>query len=170
MRSEKCQLILLRYQRRTVSAEKSGQTLWFDDGRIPPGKWPFLSTTYAGLRQLEESLAGSIDLTEGNDAITITGCLEAYRQAILRRTLDLTQAVVASWNAGQLVGSVVCARAVLETLTTFHSLLSRAHNRNRFLCAYAPYPSEPKSSQTSATRQLLFHESATPPGARSNSS
>ena len=59
--------------------------LWFDDGRIPQGKWPFLSTAYAGLRELEESLAGSVDLTKGNDEITITGCLEAYRQAILRR-------------------------------------------------------------------------------------
>ena len=100
--------------------------LWFDNGCIPPGKWPFLSTTYAGLRELEESLAGSVDLTEGNDGITITGCLEAYRQAILRRSLDLAQAVVVSWNAGQLVGSVVCARALLETLATFYSLLSRA--------------------------------------------
>ena len=72
--------------------------LWFDNERIPPGKWPFLSTAYAGLRQLEESLAGSIDLTEGNDGITITGCLEAYRQATLRRALDLVQAVVTSWN------------------------------------------------------------------------
>ena len=100
--------------------------LWFDDGRIPQGKWPFLSTAYAGLRELEEPLAGSVDLTKGNDEITITGCLEAYRQAILRRVLDLAQAVVVSWNAGQLIGSVVCARALIETLATFHSLLSRA--------------------------------------------
>ena len=100
--------------------------LWFDDGRIPPGKWPFLWTTYAGLRELEESLKHSVDLTDGDVEITITGRLEAYRQAILRRALDLAQAVVVSWNAGQLVGSVVCARALLETLATFHSLLSRA--------------------------------------------
>lgn len=100
--------------------------LWFDDGRIPTGKWPFLRATYAGLRELEESLVDSVDLTEGKEQITVTGCLEAYRQAILRRVLDLSQAVVALWNAGQLVGSVVCARALLETLAIFHSLLSRA--------------------------------------------
>lgn len=100
--------------------------LWFETARIPPGNWPFLSTTYAGLHQIEDSLSGSIDLTEGNEQITITGCLNAYRVAILRRTLDLSQAVIASWNAGHPVGSVVCARALLETLATFHSLQTRA--------------------------------------------
>ena len=100
--------------------------LWFNTARIPPGTWPFLSTTYAGLRELEDSLTGSVDLTEGNDQITITGCLDAYRRAVLRRTLDLVQAVIASWNAGQHIGSVVCARALLETLATFHSLQTRA--------------------------------------------
>ena len=100
--------------------------LWFETARIPPGNWPFLSTTYAGLQQFEDSLTGSIDLTEGNLQITITGCLDAYRRAILRRTLDLSQAVIASWNAGHPIGSVVCARALLETLATFHSLQTRA--------------------------------------------
>ena len=100
--------------------------LWFETERIPPGNWPFLTTTYAGLREIEASLTGFIDLTEGNQEITITGCLAAYRRAILRRTLDLAQAVIASWNAGQPIGSVVCARALLETLATFHSLRSRA--------------------------------------------
>lgn len=100
--------------------------LWFETGRIPPGKWPFLTTVHVGLGQLEDTLSDSVDLTEGNAGITITGCLQAYRQALLRRTLDLSQAVIASWNAGQLVGSVVCARALLETLATFHSLLRQA--------------------------------------------
>ncbi|MXY65013.1 MAG: hypothetical protein F4Y85_07255 [Gammaproteobacteria bacterium] len=100
--------------------------LWFEDQRIPPGKWPFLRTTYIGLSNLEESLKDSVDLSEGNEAITITGCLNAYRQAILIRTLDLAQSVVVSWNAGQIIGSVICARALLETLAVFHSLLNRA--------------------------------------------
>ncbi len=100
--------------------------LWFKAERIPPGNWPFLTTTHAGLRELEASLTGSIDLTEGNKQITITGCLDAYRRAILHRTFDLAQAAIASWNAGHLIGSVVCARALLETLATFHSLLTRA--------------------------------------------
>ena len=105
--------------------------LWFDTARIPPGNWPFLSTTYAGLRQHEDSLTGSIDLTEGNQQITITGCLDAYRRAISRRVLDLSQAVIASWNAGHPIGSVVCARALLETLATFHSLQTRTHPHRR---------------------------------------
>ena len=100
--------------------------LWFDDQRIPPGKWPFLRTTFIGLSDLEESLKGSVDLSEGNEGITITGCLNAYRQAILIRTLDLAQSVVTSWNVGHIIGSIVCARALLETLAVFHSLLSRA--------------------------------------------
>ena len=100
--------------------------LWFETERIPPGKWPFLTTTYVGLRGLEDSLTGSIDLTEGNRDITITGRLDAYRRAILRRTLDLAQAAIVSWNAGQPIGSVVCARALLETLATFHSLQTGA--------------------------------------------
>ena len=102
--------------------------LWSDNRRIPTGKWPFLRTVHAGLRELEESLVDSVDLTDGNENITITGCLEAYRQAVLRRVLDLSQAVAVSWNAGQIVGSVVCARALLETLATFYSLLSRAQS------------------------------------------
>ena len=100
--------------------------LWFETARIPPGKWPFLRTTFVGLQQLEDSLTDSIDLTEGNQQLTITGCLNAYRRAISHRTLDLSQAVVASWNAGHPIGSVVCARALLETLATLHSLQSRA--------------------------------------------
>ena len=100
--------------------------LWIETERIPPGNWPFLTTTYVGLRELEDSLTGSVDLTEGNPQITITGCLDAYRRAMLRRTLDLAQSVIASWNAGQPIGSVVCARALLETLATFHSLQTRA--------------------------------------------
>ena len=100
--------------------------LWFGTARIPPGKWPFLSMTFVGLQQLENSLTDSIDLTEGNEQLTITGCLDAYRRAILRRTLDLSQAVIASWNAGHPIGSVVCVRSLLETLATFHSLQTRA--------------------------------------------
>ncbi len=100
--------------------------LWFDDQRVPSGKWPFLKTTFNGLSRLEDSLTGSLDLSEGNEGITITGCLNAYRKAILIRTLDLAQSVVASWNAGHIIGSVVCARALLETLAMFHSLLNRA--------------------------------------------
>ena len=100
--------------------------MWLDGGRIPPGKWPFLRTAYAGVRELGESLSDSVDLTEGNEAITITGCLDAYRHAVVRRVVDLAQAVAVSWNAGHVVGSVVCARALLETLAIFHSLLSRA--------------------------------------------
>ena len=100
--------------------------LWFENQRIPPGKWPFLRTTFIALSELEESIMVSVDISEGNEEITITGCLNAYRQAILIRTLDLAQSVVVSWNAGQIIGSVICARALLETLAVFHSLLSRA--------------------------------------------
>lgn len=100
--------------------------LWLNKDRIPQGKWPFLRTTYQVLEQLEELLTETVDLTEGEKNILITGGLEAYRQAILRRALDLAQAAITSWNAGQIIGSVVCARALLETLATFHSFLSQA--------------------------------------------
>ena len=69
--------------------------------RIPPGNWPFLTTTYAGPRELEASLTDSVDLTEGNPQISTTGCLDANRRAIQRRTLDLAQAVIVSWSMGQ---------------------------------------------------------------------
>ena len=58
--------------------------------------------------------------------ISTAGCLTAYQQAVLRRVLDLAQATVVSWNASQTIGSIICSRALLETLATFHSLLSRA--------------------------------------------
>ncbi len=99
--------------------------LWLDEECIPRGQWPFLQTTYLSLKEIEESLVELVDLTEGEDAILITGCLEAYRQAVVRRVLDLVQAMIVSWNSRQIIGSVVCARALLETLATFHSLLNR---------------------------------------------
>ena len=102
--------------------------LWFENNRIPDGKWPFLHTTYNYLEELELQLPDHIDLTEGFGSILVTGCLNAYRQAMLRRILDLSQATIASWNAEQIFGSVVCARALLETLATFYSLLIKAES------------------------------------------
>jgi hypothetical protein len=96
---------------------------WINKDRIPDGKWPFLMTIRVGLEELQAALPESQDITEGNGAITITGCLEAYRQAVIRRTLDLAQAIITCWNAGHLVGAMVCGRALLETIATFHSLL-----------------------------------------------
>jgi|GEM_PF-3097312 len=102
---------------------------WLNEDRIPEGNWPFLHSIRRGLEELENSLSKSHDITEGNiDAITITGRLTAYRQAVIRRTLDLTQAIVVCWNSGHLVGVVVCGRALLETIATFHSLLTSSQN------------------------------------------
>jgi hypothetical protein len=100
--------------------------LWFDKDRVPEGRWPFLRTVYAGFRNIEEVLVEQLDLTEGTSHLLITGCLQAYRQAVVRRALDLAQAAIVSWNAGQLVGAIVCSRALLETIATYHSFLTRA--------------------------------------------
>lgn len=100
--------------------------IWFNKGRIPDGRWPFLSTTFAGIRNIEEDLDSNIDLTEGTGQLLITGCMQAYRQAVLRRVLDLTRGVIVSWNEGALISSVVCARSLLETLAMFHSFMERA--------------------------------------------
>lgn len=100
--------------------------IWFEKGRIPEGQWPFLSTTYNGLRNIEEALVDKLDLTEGTGNILITGCMQAYRQAVMRRTLDLAAATVSAWNTGALTGSVVCARSLLETIAIYHSFLTRA--------------------------------------------
>jgi hypothetical protein len=100
--------------------------IWFEKSRIPPGEWKFLNTVRAGLVEFERALESEIDLTEGNEAITITGCMRAYRHAVMRRVLDLTQSVVVSWNCGSLTGAVVGARSLLETIATFHAFLIRA--------------------------------------------
>lgn len=68
--------------------------LWFNKDRIPPGMWPFLQATRVSLQQLQELLIDRIDLTEGTNTVLTTGCLQAYRQAVLRRVLDLTQAII----------------------------------------------------------------------------
>jgi hypothetical protein len=52
--------------------------------------------------------------------------MRGYRQALLRRVLDLAQSVITTWNAGFPVGAIVCARSLLETIATFHSFLKRA--------------------------------------------
>jgi hypothetical protein len=100
--------------------------LWFEDGRIPEDQWPFLNVVRAGLCEIEEALVDRLDLTEGTGEILITGCMQAYRQAVICRVLDLAQASVVSWNAGMLIGSIVCSRALLETIATFHSFQTRA--------------------------------------------
>jgi hypothetical protein len=55
--------------------------IWFESGRIPPGRWIFLNTVRVGLNEIERTIESDIDLTEGNEAIVITGCMRAYRQA-----------------------------------------------------------------------------------------
>ena len=72
--------------------------IWFEKHLIPPGKWMFLSTVRAGCAEIEHTLESDIDLTEGNE--TITGCMRAYRQAVMR-VLDLVQSGVASWRFGR---------------------------------------------------------------------
>ena len=100
--------------------------LWFEKGRIPNGRWPFLNAVRAGLLDIEEALVEQLDLTEGTGSLLLTGCMQAYRQAVMRRVLDLAQATVASWNTGLPIGAIVCSRALLETIATFHAFLTRA--------------------------------------------
>ena len=100
--------------------------IWFETNRLPPGRWPFMSTARNGLVQIESELEPDIDLTEGNEGILITGCMRAYRQAVMRRVLDLAQSLIAAWNGGFPIGAVICARSLLESVATFHSFLTRA--------------------------------------------
>ena len=100
--------------------------IWFDSNRVPHGRWPFMNVVRKGLAQIENELEPHIDLTEGNEDIFVTGCMRAYRQAVMRRALDLAQSLIAVWNAGFPIGAVVCARSLLETVATFHSFLKRA--------------------------------------------
>ncbi len=81
-----------------------------------------------GLAQIEGELESDIDLTEGNEGILITGCMRAYRQAVMRRVLDLAQSVIAAWNGGFPIGAVVSARSLLESVATFHSFVTRAES------------------------------------------
>jgi hypothetical protein len=100
---------------------------WIRQDRVPAGVWPFLLTSRAALERTRDSvLRDTVDLTEGLSDHTITGHLEAFRQMTTRRVLDLAQAMAVSWNAGHSIGSVACARSLLETLATFHSLLRRS--------------------------------------------
>jgi hypothetical protein len=100
--------------------------LWFNSNRVPAGRWPFLNAARVGLCDLEEGLIERLDLTEGTGTVVITGCMQAYRQAVVVRVLDLAQATVATWNAGFTLGAIVSARALLETIAIFHSFLERA--------------------------------------------
>lgn len=100
--------------------------IWFDHGQIPPGQWPFLTAVRAGLVEIESSLADQVDMSEGGGEMLITGCLAAYRQAVMCRVLDLAQGVISCWNAGQQLASIACGRALLETIAIYHSLLARS--------------------------------------------
>jgi hypothetical protein len=102
------------------------EMIWFDNARIPIGNWPFLSVARSSLVEMtEDSFRDSLDLMEGMQSLTLTGCLEAYRQVIIRRTVDIVRAVVVLWNSENALGSLICARALLETLATFHDFFNR---------------------------------------------
>lgn len=129
---------------------------WFETNRIPKGRWPFLKTVYASLTGLEESIRSEVDLAEGGNEIRITGCMQAYRQAVICRVLDLAQSVVASWNVGHPIGAAVCSRSLIETVAIFHSFLIRAgeaaHRSNweligKLVDAYAFSTSSGRSKQ-----------------------
>ncbi len=103
------------------------EVVWFEQGRIPAGRtWPFLTATWHSLRMVRDGLPSDLDMTEGQGALTTTGCMQAYRQAVLRRVLDLAQSTVLLWNRGFATGAVVSARGLLETLAIYHALLRRA--------------------------------------------
>lgn len=101
--------------------------IWFERDRIPQGHWPFLNTTRVGLAELEEIGNGrfELDLKDGEEHLTITGILQAYRFATSHRLFDLSQGTVAAWNAASLTGAAVCARSILETVAIYHSLHKR---------------------------------------------
>jgi hypothetical protein len=63
--------------------------IWFETNRLPTGRWPFMNAVRNGLVQIESELVSDIDLTEGHEGIPTTGCMRAYRQAVMRRVLDL---------------------------------------------------------------------------------
>jgi len=118
---------LLLFSSNGSEVRRGYKMLWFERDRVPEGVWPFLRVVYANLQTLEEDyLVSSIDLTDGLESQTISGWINAYRQVILRRVIDLAQACIVSWNAGQCLGAIVCARALLETLAIFHSFLGRS--------------------------------------------
>jgi hypothetical protein len=94
---------------------------WFDKQRIPEGSWPFLFVIRPVLREIKDGMESAIDLTEGLEDITITGCMRAYKQALDVRVLELSASIISLWNVGHPLGAVVCSRALLETLAIFYS-------------------------------------------------
>jgi hypothetical protein len=80
------------------------------------------------LQTIHDGLNPELDMTEGQGVLTTTGCIQAYREAVLRRVLDLAQSTVVLWNQGFLTGSVVSARGLLETLAIYRTFLRRAES------------------------------------------
>lgn len=101
---------------------------WFDPKRVPAGKWPFLSTVRVGLLEIQDGLVDDMDFTEGSGQVLVTGEMQGYRHAVMRRVIDLAQSIAVSWNAGLLTGSAVSSRSLLETLAIFHSFLTRSQD------------------------------------------
>nr|WP_314073583.1 hypothetical protein [uncultured Roseococcus sp.] len=100
---------------------------WLMPERIPEGLWPFLIVSRNTLVEIKEfHLKDTWDVTEGLGSISISGLFEAYKQVILRRVLDLSQATATTWNVGHTTGAIVCARALLETFGSFHHLFEEA--------------------------------------------
>jgi len=100
--------------------------IWFEGNRIPHGSWGFMTTIHATLREMESSLAKKVDLTDGSGNFLFTGSMEAYRQVMLRRSIDLAQGSISCWNSSLLVSAIACSRALLETIAIFYAFLSRA--------------------------------------------
>lgn len=98
----------------------------FDRKSIPKGDWPFLRTIENSLDRIRESLHSEIDVSEGLGAFTISGQIECYRQLVLRRVIELTESVRLLWSDKLDVGAMICARALFETIVSYHDFYAKA--------------------------------------------
>ncbi len=93
---------------------------------LPDGPWPMLFVVERCFRSLEEALVDEVDLTEGLGQLTISGRFRCYKQLILRRALETTQAVALLWSHGLELPAVLTARALYETIASFYDFLRSA--------------------------------------------
>lgn len=154
-----------RTNRRGNATYNKLHMIWLDRHRIPKGRaWPFLNTIRASLTLMGETLQNDVDLTEGTGQVLVSGCIVAYQHAVTRRIFDLAQSVVICWNSALLNGAVVCSRALLETIATFHTFLGHAkklvergdwHKFQALVDAYAfPVLNRGKSSTAQFTSRI----------------
>ena len=98
-----------------ASALKAPTELQWDN-RLPAKERAAFATWNACIARLNEARAGEINLSGPFLKSKIAWKLATYQHALLHRVVALADGVAVNWNGRSVLGTMLCARALMETI------------------------------------------------------